>query len=1067
MNKKTPSLLISLAVVWASVGQVPAALAQAEVEGRVVAAPTLSMPVGAAAAPMVSADLSVPSVPSIPGAASLGLSQLAQLPAQGAPAAAPAGSASPEAGRYGSLPLAVDPAAVSPFVAGAAVRARERGQILTPEGAAALSRLEQAVRANGRAQAAAAPAAKSALGRLVAAVAAKLPGLSLFDGSKSKGGLGILPLPKPTMPQGIDLDDAPAAPTPKKVGGVDIEAFDMPTMPAARGAGSVFDAGPRVLDANPASEADVERALRQMIDQDAAKYGVTSSELATVHVRRVEGKGDQADTIYAYFRQQRQGTNPDGSPYHVAVHGTYLSFTIKVVKGKPVLMAAMAKLYPNIAVDTRQRKSDDELKAAAEQRLGIPPNSGLQLDYVERKIIFSNGQWHTANLYVIEGLPFMIAIDIASGEAFAWDSRMGMAKGPKTPEAPESKKAEPPAPATPTSPAGEGKTAASELPHLAVAQAAAGDMPLVAASSNLLNKSNVWVYVFYKAETGEAVQVAVDFQGRTRVVRKNVGPQDVKPLDLSKLKPLSQALAEARARGLEPEQVVLGRAIQDGRMKYLFIDGDEVAEIEGELGAPENPVPPAPTAGPTQQQPETDPPADDGPQAAIEGTAIARAEKDDNRGPNNTPLPVELGLPHLNATVGGKDVTTDVEGKFTASGGSSAKLQATLSGKWVKIIDEAGHPVSVSAAVKPGAANKIVFNPLGQDFFTLDQVNTYISLSRIHDWWSQRLSADKRIDRQIPANVNIDDECNAYYTPGRPSLNFFRESANCTDTGRPGVTAHEYGHFVDDMIGGITNGGMSEGWGDIGSMFMYNSRWIGVGFIKDASRAPYPNGAIRDGENTYQYNENDEVHDQGQAWMGFAWKLRKALIAELGEAAGAAEAESLIIPTLFAKADNIPAQMAQVLLNAMDKNGTIRYEKEIRAAAKIHGITLPKNPGVVSTLWAGLTSPLRGVKGPSIEVYPADYQAPGQDPAALQADLKDAVAQTGAPLVRAKLTFSAGALVRGQVANEIRKYCDFHGLKYELKEYKGWLSSDYLLTVEGPKDKVGYLWEQLASWSSR
>jgi hypothetical protein len=89
---------------------------------------------------------------------------------------------------------------------------------------------------------------------------------------------------------------------------------------------------------------------------------------------------------------------------------------------------------------------------------------------------------------------------------------------------------------------------------------------------------------------------------------------------------------------------------------------------------------------------------------------------------------------------------------------------------------------------------------------------------------------------------------------------------------------------------------------------------------------------------------NDEDHAQGQVWMGFAWKLRQSLIELLGKEAGAAMAESLIIPVLFAYAPNIYSAMAHVLLNAMDKNGVIHYEPQIRAAARAHRVDLPQNP---------------------------------------------------------------------------------------------------------------------------
>jgi len=140
-------------------------------------------------------------------------------------------------------------------------------------------------------------------------------------------------------------------------------------------------------------------------------------------------------------------------------------------------------------------------------------------------------------------------------------------------------------------------------------------------------------------------------------------------------------------------------------------------------------------------------------------------------------------------------------------------------------------------------------------------------------------------------------------------------------------------------------------------MYSLNNPVIGDHFLK--SPRPDADGKmidyIRHGENHYQYNNNDEVHDQGQAWMGFGWKLRQKFMSELGAAAGAALAESLVLPTMFAKASNIPAIIAQVLLADMDANGNMPHEADIRATAKIHGITLPKNPGKISVIARNLT----------------------------------------------------------------------------------------------------------------
>ena len=71
---------------------------------------------------------------------------------------------------------------------------------------------------------------------------------------------------------------------------------------------------------------------------------------------------------------------------------------------------------------------------------------------------------------------------------------------------------------------------------------------------------------------------------------------------------------------------------------------------------------------------------------------------------------------------------------------------------------------------------------------------------------------------------------------------------------------------------------------------------------------------------------------------------------------GAALAEALILPTMFAKASNIPAAMAQVLLSDMDANGNMPHEADIRATAQLHGITLPQNPATIVTLSRRLTN---------------------------------------------------------------------------------------------------------------
>lgn len=58
--------------------------------------------------------------------------------------------------------------------------------------------------------------------------------------------------------------------------------------------------------------------------------------------------------------------------------------------------------------------------------------------------------------------------------------------------------------------------------------------------------------------------------------------------------------------------------------------------------------------------------------------------------------------------------------------------------------------------------------------------------------------------------MNIDDRCNAFWA-GR-SINFYQKGGfgQCLNTAFADVVIHEYGHGIDDAIGGIVNGGYSE-----------------------------------------------------------------------------------------------------------------------------------------------------------------------------------------------------------------------------------------------------------------
>ena len=717
--------------------------------------------------------------------------------------------------------------------------------------AAAYAELPSAMTPSAQAAKIEAAPAKGLAGRVLDTLLRRSAASISFDGAREKSapifGAMSLKEQKPlTLPNGTLADEQPTIPSPDREPTTRVEAYGLP---GARDVGGIFETSRKVLSADPANTTAVVDAVKAMIDADTARYGVPSSDLRLIHAQRFEGKGEQADTLFVYFRQTKAG---------LVVNGSALSFTIKMLDGRPTIVAQTGQIFPQIEANTETVLTDDQIMGKIAERTGMPASDvSTAFEFFEQKLIYSRGAWRNVKLYVADGLPFMVAVDVVTGLVFAWDNRTGL-ESFQAPVAPN----------------------------------------------------------------GGAAGVSGTVHGKT---------------------------------------------------------------------------------------------VDKGP--ILPGSVLT-----------------EIPLAFLEVKIAGKSYVTDKDGKFSSeakieAGPEGLTLDATLSGPYVRVEDASGKTLTIKVTIKPGD-NQIVFNPASgvADENTIAQVNAFKTVNRALNFLRERKLTNAKMDAvQLPVRSNIDDECNAYYTPGRPSENFFRSSKNCVNSAYDSVSQHETGHFWDDFTGGIVNGGLSEGWGDILSMFDLNNPIIGEHFLKVARAGV---DYIRHGENKYQYNEFDEVHDQGQAWGGFAWKLRKALIEKLGYDDGAAMAESLIMPTMFAKATTIPDAMAQVLVNATKKDGTILHEAEIRAAAQAHGVKLPQAAAPTSSPASWLKV---SVKSSSIESLPGANT--GLLPESAEAILPEH--QEGAKGAQGVVTFTAGRLVRADALSYIRGYLDHFGVTYTIRRISG------------------------------
>jgi hypothetical protein len=272
---------------------------------------------------------------------------------------------------------------------------------------------------------------------------------------------------------------------------------------------------------------------------------------------------------------------------------------------------------------------------------------------------------------------------------------------------------------------------------------------------------------------------------------------------------------------------------------------------------------------------------------------------------------LSAGLRNLQVNAAGASAMTDENGSFTLDVADGTPVSATLTGQAVAVNNLAGPTLTATATAGPEIALGFADGAAGQ--LDLAQVNGYVYVDRVRSFLESNGVPSAALG-VLTTNVNLFSTCNAYYMPGEVSINFFQAGNGCNNTAIDTVIYHEYGHYVDDVFGGILGGGLSEGWGDLLACLARQSPELGEDFFTGSS-AP-----LRTCDNSYVYppGGNDEVHALGQAWSGFGWHARAGLIAALGAGEGDALARALLLPSLPSNAADIPAAVREVFLRDDD-----------------------------------------------------------------------------------------------------------------------------------------------------
>jgi MYXO-CTERM domain-containing protein len=297
--------------------------------------------------------------------------------------------------------------------------------------------------------------------------------------------------------------------------------------------------------------------------------------------------------------------------------------------------------------------------------------------------------------------------------------------------------------------------------------------------------------------------------------------------------------------------------------------------------------------------------------------------------------------------VDGQNATADAQGTVSFPG-ANAQVTTSLDGTFATIQNQNGQVISTTLPLSD-AGSAIWEASIDPDDDA--QLTAFIHTGIIKDYARNIAPEMSWIDAKLPVKVNHNDQCNAFYDG--QSINFFRQSANCENTGRlADVVYHEFGHGFHHhavILGsGDFESALSEGVSDYLAATFTGDPGMGRGFFK--SSAP-----LRHIDPTNPKVWPDDItgdpHATGLIIAGALWDLRELLVIKYGETEGVSVANALFYGAMR-NASDIPTMYPEILAVDDDDgnldNGTPNA-CEIAQAFTTHGLrTLAAAPSDLS-----------------------------------------------------------------------------------------------------------------------
>jgi hypothetical protein len=222
--------------------------------------------------------------------------------------------------------------------------------------------------------------------------------------------------------------------------------------------------------------------------------------------------------------------------------------------------------------------------------------------------------------------------------------------------------------------------------------------------------------------------------------------------------------------------------------------------------------------------------------------------------------------------IGSTVAYADENGNFTIpnEGSSYVTVESRLWGEWFRVFNQAGADTVLSKGVTPPGPANFMHNNLNNDEYKRAEVNGYYQANIVRDFTIKYNPDYPGLDENaFPVNVNLNDNCNAYYDYS--SINFFTSGGGCPNTAFSTIVHHEYGHHLVSMAGS-GQGEYGEGMGDIMGVLITDDPGLAYGFFSDCDEP------LRNASNDIDYPCDGGIHYCGQVLSGCVWETRNELV---------------------------------------------------------------------------------------------------------------------------------------------------------------------------------------------